>query len=271
MKMAVNGVVVPAPPGGMVELPAGPGVFETLLVQAGAPVFFDDHWARLVAGCQWYGLDVPGPPEEVGRLAAMLAAENKIRAGALRMAVWPGDQRAEWRLEVGPPRAHMARSDFRIGPGAALPAATPDRRFKHLDRGPWLRALRAARSAGWDEAILSDQAGRVVEGCVSNVFFVRDGCLHTPSMELGPLPGIMRGRVLALARAMDWAVQEGIYVREDLEQASELWLSNSLIGLRPATFAAAGRRVGPSPALQRFRAGWRREYGWDPVVVAPSA
>ncbi len=269
MKMAVNGVVGMAPSDAMIELPAAPGVFETLLIQAGAPVFFEDHWVRFTAGCKWYGLDLPVTPEGMSRLAAMLATENAVRTGVLRFAAWRGDKGVEWRVEAGPPRPHMARSDFRVGLGATLPPVSADRTFKHLNRGPWLQALRAARSAGWDEAILPDQTGRIVEGCVSNVFFVRDGILHTPSVETGLLPGIMRGRVLALARAMDWVVREESYDLEALAQASELWLSNSLIGLRPAV-SLAGRPLEEAlPVLQQFRAVWRKEYGWDPVMVAP--
>jgi branched-subunit amino acid aminotransferase/4-amino-4-deoxychorismate lyase len=265
--MAVDGVIVAAAAEGMTGLPAGPGVFETLLVQAGAPVFLEDHWTRFASGCRWYGLDLPTTAQEVDRLALILGEENKVRTGVLRFAAWQSGQRVAWRVEVGPPRAHMARSEFLVGLGAALPPATPDRPFKHMNRGPWLEALRAARSAGWDEAILPDQAGRIVEGCVSNVFFVRAGCLHTPSAEVGLLPGIMRGRVLALARAMDLPVREGIYAYADLEQASELWFSNSLIGLRAASSLDGRRLAGMMPVLQQLRTGWSREYGWDPVVV----
>jgi branched-subunit amino acid aminotransferase/4-amino-4-deoxychorismate lyase len=157
---------------------------------------------------------------------------------------------------------------FRVGLGAPLPPVSADRPFKHLRRDQWLQALQRARTGGWDEAILPDQAGRVVEGCVSNLFFVRDGCLHTPAEALGPLPGIMRGRVLALAGSAGLVLREGAYEWAGLDEASELWLSNSLIGLRAATCLGERPLPEPKPALDRIRAAWRDEYGWDPVVVA---
>jgi branched-subunit amino acid aminotransferase/4-amino-4-deoxychorismate lyase len=251
----------------MAELAAGPGVFETLLLQAGEAVFFDDHWLRFAAGCRWHGFDPPVSAEEMRKIAGMLADENKVRAGVLRFAAWRAGPAAAWRVEVGPPRVHMARSEFRVAPGAGLPPATPDRCFKHLNRGPWLEALRGARAAGWDEAVLSDPEGRLVEACVSNVFLVHEGRLKTPSLEAGPLPGIMRGRLLALARGLGIPADEGVYPCTDLAGASEIWLSNSLIGLRAAS-AIGTRELGQArPVLQRIRAGWESAYGWDPVVV----
>jgi branched-subunit amino acid aminotransferase/4-amino-4-deoxychorismate lyase len=268
MKMAVDGVIVPAAGAGMDELPAGPGVFETLLVRAGEPVFLEDHWARFAAGCRWYGFEPPAPVEELGMLAGMLANENAIRAGILRFAAWRNAEGVTWRMEAGPPRPHMARRDFRVGLGVALPTVTADRPFKHLNRGPWLEALRRARLAGWDEAVLPDPAGQLVEACVSNVFFVQGGHLQTPSLEVGPLPGIMRGRLLALARERGIPVSEGAYPVGHLAGASEVWLSNSLIGLRAVTVIEGCQLEPEPPILQQIRAGWRAAYGWDPVVVA---
>jgi branched-subunit amino acid aminotransferase/4-amino-4-deoxychorismate lyase len=267
MKLLLDGRIVAAPDEGMAGLPAGPGVFETLLVRDGAPVFFGEHWARFAAGCRWHGFDLPAPPDEVERLARLLAEENKVRTGVLRFVLSRAGERLAWRVEVRPPRGHMARRDFRVCLEPALPAAVEARPFKHLDRGPWMEALRTARAAGWDEVILTDRAGRLVEGGGSNVFFVRDGGLHTPAVELGPLPGIMRGRVLALARVMGLTVEEGTYAGADLERASEIWLSNSLIGLRAVSVLGDRVLEEGSPVLLRFRARWRLEYGWDPVVV----
>jgi len=130
MKRAVNGLIESVPSREMAELPTGQGVFETLLVQAGTPVFFEDHWARFVAGCRWHGFEVPANPERVKHLAVHLAVENGVTMGVLRFAAWQSEGGVEWRGEVSPPRPHMARREFRVGLGPSLPPATPDRPFK---------------------------------------------------------------------------------------------------------------------------------------------
>jgi len=119
--------------------------------------------------------------------------------------------------------------------------------------------------------LLTEPAGGVVETCVSNIFFVdRDG-LHTPGLATGPLPGIMRSRVIALAGELNLKVKEGAYPLPEVQQASEIWLSNSLLGLRPVTECAGQKLALPFPVLERFRSAWQGRYGWDPVIIAPTA
>ncbi len=272
MKRIINGVAEETPSLEMVELPHdGTGVFETLLLREGTPVFFEDHWARFARGCQWYGFAAPTTAETMAGIARHLSVENKVATGVLRFAAWKHtDKVVEWRVEVSPPRPHMTRSSVRITVGPSLPAADQDRAFKHLNRGAWLQALRAVRASGWDDALLLDSMGYVVETCVSNGFFVDQHGLHTPALETGALPGVMRGRVIALAKELGLNVKEGHYRLSDLQQASEIWLSNSLLGLRPVTECADRSFSAPFPVLQRFRAGWEARHGWDPVVVVPT-
>ena len=270
MKIAINGELKAATTESMEELPVAPGVFETMLVREGAPVFFDDHWARFCVGCRHFKFEPPISTDEAGALATALIQENIAgRTGVLRLAAWRNGSIVESRMEVGGPRPHMSRPAFRAALGArALPPPDADRACKHLRRTAWLEALRTARAGGWDEAILSDDQGRVVEACVSNVFFVYDGCLHTPALEAGPLPGVMRARILSLARTKGWTVREGEYRLADLLAASEVWLSNSLIGVRPLS-ALGERQFDPNPpSLGKLRATWGETFGWDPMVVA---
>lgn len=270
MKWIVNGEFQPAPSGGMSELPVKPGVFETLLLRAGRPVFMAEHWARFEVGCRGQALAWPRSvtPEAITGLARELAQENGINDGVLRFAAWRESDATEWRVEVSPPRPHMARTPWRVRDGGAvLPPATPDHVSKHLRRTLWAAALRDARTAGWDEVVLSDLSGRLVEGGGTNLFFVREGVLHTPGMEVGPLPGIMRAQVLALAAAHGWPVRTGVFTRADLTEASELWLTNSLVGVRPVASLEKHVFEAGYPVLHQLRVAWQAVHGWDPLVV----
>ncbi|HEY0946952.1 MAG TPA: aminotransferase class IV [Opitutaceae bacterium] len=270
MKRVIDGLILPASPFGPDHLPDGvAGVFETVLLRAGEPVFFADHWERFSQGCRWCGLVEPTAAEEMKGYSAMLAEANGVRSGVLRFATWRRDDGSiGWRIDVDPPRPHMAQAMFRVNWGPALPPADENRAFKHLDRGPWLAALRASRAAGWDEVLLRDTSGKLVEGGVTNVFFVRDGRMHTPALECGPLPGIMRARVLELARASGLKVREGRFDATDVTAATEVWLTNSLIGIRPVTLLADRPFATVRPVLDRLRKAWRGQYGWDPVVIS---
>lgn len=270
MKRVVNGELIAATPDMEVLPPGGTGVFETVLLRGSAPVFLDDHWSRFAKGCEWHRFVPPMSVDKMRQVIATLATDNTVIDGVVRFAAWKSGNGVEWRVEVGPPRPHMARPEFRIELGPRLPAATPDRAFKHLRRTAWLEALSAARVRGFDEAVLKDVTGNVVEGCVSNVFWIEDGVLYTPEVEAGPLPGVMRERVITLARDAGIDVRMGSYQVSVLQRASEIWMSNSLIGVRPVAEYGKRALTGLWPVLQRFRAAWQSTYGWDPVVILPA-
>ncbi|HVU36146.1 MAG TPA: aminotransferase class IV [Opitutaceae bacterium] len=264
----VDGKEVPATPGAMSELPKFvPGVFETLLWREGEPVFWAQHWSRFAAGCQGSGLTLPMTEAQLAEAARAVARENGLAQGVVRYAAWrETDGQVTWRVEAGPPRPHMTLARWRVGWGPVLPPSLVDPTFKHLSRSAWTDALVAARSAGFDEAILTDQAGRPAEACVGSLFFVRRGTLRTPGVKLGILPGIMRSEVLAVARGLEIPSEEGVFGRGELERASEIWITNSLIGVRPVAELAGRVMPAARPVLDRFRVAWKTRHGWDPVA-----
>ena len=85
--------------------------------------------------------------------------------------------------------------------------------------------------------------GEICEGCISNLFFVKEGLIHTPSLKTGCLPGVMRGE---LVRNLE--VREGEWPMELLEEVEEIWLSNALRRLRPLT-TFNGREMAKSSDL----------------------
>jgi branched-subunit amino acid aminotransferase/4-amino-4-deoxychorismate lyase len=76
------------------------------------------------------------------------------------------------------------------------------------------------------DALFFNEKGELTEGARSNVFLVKDGAWFTPPMESGLLNGVMRKEVLNT-----YKVQEQRLYREDLINADEVYLSNSLRGL----------------------------------------
>lgn len=270
-----NYVEVGAPP----ELPWGrTGIFETILLRDRELVFWPEHFARLDAGCRWCGLPVPFSADELAELIREIGVRNSISTGAARVVVWfrggtgPATQSRDsvrevsWAIDVTPPRPHMGLPAFRLTVSSiSLGAPDPSARFKHLSRSRWAEALRVARNSGWDEALLCDRDGRVAEGSVTNVFFVCDGQVCTPERHLGGLPGIVRGEVIRLTHTAGLKTVEGSYPVSDLAKASEVWVTNSLIGIRPVSQLDEVHYSGSHPVLRRFRAAWVKAHGWDPA------
>ena len=73
----------------MEELPLGAeGVFETILLRHGTPLFWAEHWQRFEAGCRFFGFAPPIESTSLAATAARLAKDNGIANGVIRFAAW---------------------------------------------------------------------------------------------------------------------------------------------------------------------------------------
>ena len=96
--------------------------------------------------------------------------------------------------------------------------------MKTLNILPSVLASQKAHEAGCDEAVFHRE-GVVTECAHSNILIVKDGVLKThPDCEL-ILPGIMKSRLLFLAREMNIHVEEKPFTLQQLYSADEILVS----------------------------------------------
>src|SRR5690606_23039527 len=105
--------------------------------------------------------------------------------------------------------------------------------LKHLNRLEQVLARAEWQDPQYAEGLVLDRAGRVIEGVFSNLFLVHDGVLGTPSVERCGVAGVMRAELLANAERMGVAWQVRDYSLDELYQADEIFLCNSLYGVWP--------------------------------------
>ncbi len=86
---------------------------------------------------------------------------------------------------------------------------------------------------GFQDAIALDEKGNVCEGTVANIFFVKDGALHTPSVEFDLLEGITRNTVIQIAKDAGIAVYERAIIKDELHSFDEIFFCGSSARLTP--------------------------------------
>lgn len=233
----VNGVLDPSDRG----VAYGDGVFRTLLLHEGRAVCWERHYRRLRADCEAIGLRCPpaatlvaelavaatGLPESAGKIIVTrgVGARGYGLAGssvptrivsATPLPVYP----SAYRLEG----VHVRRCRLRLGFQPRLAGV------KHLNRLENVLARMEWSDPAVAEGLLLDAEDHVIEGIATNLFLMRDGVLATPDLSRCGVSGVTRERVL------DAAVREAVPVRvgdimwDDLLNATEAVLVNSLIG-----------------------------------------
>jgi branched-chain amino acid aminotransferase len=87
---------------------------------------------------------------------------------------------------------------------------------------------------GYDDALMLDFRGQVAEATGANIFFLKDGKLHTPTPDCF-LDGITRRTVIDLARARDIEVIERTIMPEELESFSECFITGTAAEVTPVS------------------------------------
>jgi 4-amino-4-deoxychorismate lyase len=238
----------------------GDGVFESSLLARGRVRFLDQHLRRLALGCERLGIT---PPEErmlrsdVQRLSG--SAERAVLKIVVTRGIGPRSYRPSARSQTSrvvalypaPPQPAttgltLRWCETRLGRNARLAG------IKHLNRLEQVLA-----QAEWSEdaivdGLMLDTEGELVSGTASNVFLVREGALVTPDLRFCGVLGIMRGEVLRAAREQGIAVSEEPLWPHDVAAATEVFITNSIRGIRSIT-QIGPQRFGSSPVADQLR------------------
>ncbi|HXG06402.1 MAG TPA: branched-chain amino acid transaminase [Nitrososphaera sp.] len=148
---------------------------------------------------------------------------NKV---SVAIAVWKWDEYLKGRAEKG--ARVMVSSWARIDP-RALPMrakATANYANSALVR---VEAIKA----GFDEGIMLNSAGKVVEAGAENIFIVKNGVLVTPPASSGALEGITRDTIMGLAKENGIGCEIRDIVRDELYTADEVFLTGTAAEIKP--------------------------------------
>jgi 4-amino-4-deoxychorismate lyase len=220
----------------------GDGLFETIEVYNGRLIFIEQHLKRLALGCE--KLRIPAPDREQLIHEAQSLIQNSDKA-VLKIIITRGGGGRGYKMPdlIQPTRV------LSLHPFPDYPLAFQQQGVKaifcqqRLGLNPTLAGLKHLNRleqilarAEWDtptiqEGLLLDLNGYLIEGTMSNVFFVKDTTLYTPSLWQAGIAGILRDFVLQTATLLGVNTVQGLFKPEQLFTADEIFLTNSVIGI----------------------------------------
>ncbi|MEL7490269.1 MAG: aminotransferase class IV [Pseudomonadota bacterium] len=223
----------------------GDGAFETLLLRGGNPAFFDAHMSRLKKALKILRIETV-PTEGWRSVVQQLWRRNDYSGGygVARITVTRGlSGRGLSPVKTNPTVLITVeqvdlteKSSYRltIAKSVRFSGATANG-FKSLSGYVEnIIARHDAVEAGFDDAVLLNEHGRVACSTIANIYLIRgDGVIVTPPLTEGACPGVTRALVIELAGASGVEVHEQPVCVEALA-SNDVFLTNSLIGLQSA-------------------------------------
>jgi len=221
----------------------GDGLFETIEVMQQRPVFLTQHLARLKAGCQVLKLPYP---DETLLLDEIKHVSNTCEHGVIKLMLTRGSGGRGYRQpDLLNPTRIIALHPFpeypenfktegiltrfctaRLGINPLLAGLKHNNRLEQvLARSEW--------QDEFQEGLMLNLNEHVIEGTMSNLFVVKEQKIYTPEITLSGIKGVMRQIIIKIARQNNLPLQETLLNRDFVQQADELFVSNSVIGIWP--------------------------------------
>lgn len=260
----------------------GDGVYETIRSYGDRLYMEQEHILRLFRSAESIGLSIPIPPEHWPELLHEAMIRNDVgharQDAYLRITVTrgAGEIGLDPALCPSPTVVIMAKpllppNESLYATGVELIVASTRRNLPGA-LSPQIKAIsflnnilakREAIAAGVFDGILLNWEHHLTECTTSNLFFVTDGCLHTPALECGLLEGITRAAVLHLAKAQRIPIEEGRFTSAHLYQADECFVTNTTMEVMPVVMVDR-RQIGegkPGPITRALRELFRASRG----------
>jgi branched-chain amino acid aminotransferase len=224
----------------------GDGLFETLRVTGSNIRLAAYHFERLFNGLQLLQFELPSffKPQYLSDQIELLCDKNGHASARIRLAVFRGNG------DVFDPENHFPNTIIQ-----SMPLA--DERFMLNENGlvtgiystatknadvfanlksnnylPYTMAALYSKQQQWNEALLLNNAGRICDATIANVFIVKNDKISTPALGEGCVGGVMRRWLIEQLPLAGYVIEERQITVDDILQADEIFLTNAIKGVR---------------------------------------
>ena len=253
----------------------GMGVFEGVRAyktDAGAAIFrLQEHTDRLFNSAHILGMPMPFDRETISEAQRAAVRENGLDSAYIRPMCFYGSEGMGLRADNLQVHCMVAAWEWgsylgeeNMRRGIRIKVSSFTRHHVNITmcrakaNGNYMNSMLALKEAlhcGYDEALLLDAEGYVMEGSGENIFIVRDGILYTPDLT-SALDGITRKTVMTLADEIGLKVIEKRITRDEVYIADEAFFTGTAAEVTPIR-EVDGRAIGTGgrgPITERLQA-----------------
>jgi len=247
----------------------GDGLFETLSISKGVVSLWDHHYSRLEKSCQRLSIAVPDKADLLNNINMLMEGiDTENNKYVVKLMVSRGVSGRGYAVTDSiTPNVVLILSDYPGYPESYGQTGVKTRicdlklshqpllaGMKHLNRLEQVLARNEWNSTDIVEGLVCDQNNNVIEGIMSNVFIVDNDKVLTPKLDQCGVEGVMRRHVLEYLDRKNIETEINNINQEQLFSASEVFLTNSIIGIWPVRkIDARVYSVGPITRLLQDR------------------
>ncbi|MFA7638612.1 MAG: branched-chain amino acid aminotransferase [Parvibaculum sp.] len=223
-------------------------VFEGCRMYGGEIFKLREHSERLIKSAEILGFTIPYSVEEIDEACNAAVRAQKLTNGYVRPVAWRGS-------EMMGVSAQNNKINFAVAAWEWPSYFDPEQRKKgiRLDIAQYKRpspetapsmakaaglymictiSKHAAEKKGYADAMMLDYRGYVAEATGANIFFIKDGVIHTPKPDCF-LDGITRQTVIGLAKDRGYEIVERHIMPEELKDFSECFITGTAAEVTP--------------------------------------
>jgi len=225
----------------------GIGLFETLLAINNEVQQLSFHWNRLQQGTQLLGFQTPSFFNEASLLIAIQGILNKNKHNKyarIRIQFFANaggiletqQNTCNYLIETSAIDASICELNEN---GLVVGIHTlykkeidPLSAYKINGRICYAMAAQEAKEKKWNDALVLNSQGNIIESSISNIFWIKDKTVYTPPISEGCIAGIRRANWISTLKEKGIPVIEMPLSKEMLLEADEVFLTNSIRKIR---------------------------------------
>ncbi len=230
----------------------GDALFETIRVNSGTILFWEDHYFRLMASMRILRMQIPMgfTPEFLEKEIMNLIEKNELMNSSVRVKLivnrisgglyTPASNEIEYNISV----AKLKSSFYTIADQIYEVTLFKD----HYVATDLLSTLKSnnklinilggifAEENSFDNCLLINSNKMIIEALNGNLFLIKGDVIKTPPLSDGCLRGVLRTQLIRILEKLpEYTVEEGSISPFELQKADELFITNVIAGIIPVT------------------------------------
>lgn len=218
----------------------GDGLFETLRFDNKALFSPNDHIARLQKGLEIIDLKISHSKNYIIDLLNKVIHKNNLNSGIIRLMITRGNGDTLLSKEQSPSIYISIKPFYEIPRGPVKVIYFKEEKYPIIRFTPAIKSMnylgnmlskRDCKKLGGYEPVFYNKNNIITECAIRNIFYIKNNTIITPSLDLGILSGVMRDKIITIAKILNFKIIESHINYNEINLMNEAFISSTGIGL----------------------------------------